>query len=716
MLMPDRIRATSALVPPLFRELRALAGNYWWSWQRDGTEVFRDISPTRWEATGHNPRRLIDETPPVRLTELDTDPQYRARAQSLLTRFADAMRAQAPWAEQLKPRISPERPVAYFSAEFAIHESLPIYAGGLGVLAGDHLKSASDLGLPLIAVGLLYRQGYFLQELDRSAWQRERYADLDRAALPIERAVGSDGEPVAVTVMIHHRPVRVNVWRVQVGRVPLYLLDTNSDDNEERDRWITAHLYGGNQDTRIGQELTLGIGGVRALRALGITPGLFHMNEGHSAFLTLELLREEFAVGVQLEEARAQVRRKCVFTTHTPVTAGHDVFGVELMDTHLAAHWAEIGITRDEMLSFGRRRPEDAWEPFGMTPLAIRFAHAVNGVSRRHGEVCREMWRDLWPERTAAAVPIRHVTNGIHVPTWAAPSARALLEHYLGAGWEERLDDPELPARVDAIPDEALWDLRNQLRRHLVAAVRAHARATRVRNAENPEYIAAADALLDPEVLTVGFARRIAIYKRLSLLMWDARRTLRLLTDFKRPIQLVLAGKAHPFDNEAKHILQELARLQQPIEHLGRLVYVENYDLAVARWLVQGCDVWLNLPRRPLEASGTSGQKVIVNGGLNVSILDGWWVEGERPDNGWTVGDHVADGNPDAQDNADAEALYQVLESEVVPLFYTRDTRGIPVGWLARVRASIKSLLPVFNTHRMVREYTERVYLGTDEG
>jgi starch phosphorylase len=716
MLMPDGRHTASAIVPPLFRELRVLAGNYWWSWQCDGTGVFRDISPTRWEASGHNPRRLLDETPPARLTELDTDPQYRARAQSLLARFTEAMQARAQWAERLRPHISPERPVAYFSAEFAVHESLPIYAGGLGVLAADHLKSASDLGLPLVAVGLLYRQGYFLQDLDRSAWQHERYVDIDRAALPIERAVGADGMPITVTVMIYHRAVRVSVWRVRVGRVTLYLLDTNRDDNEERDRWITGHLYGGNQDTRLGQELTLGIGGVRALRALGLTPAIFHMNEGHSAFLTLELLREEIAAGVPLAEARERVRSQCVFTTHTPVTAGHDVFGVELMDTHLAAYWPELGLPRDEMLSFGRRRPEDAWEPFGMTPLAIRFARVVNGVSRRHGEVCREMWHDLWPEHTPATVPIRHVTNGIHVPTWSAPVARALFDRHLGIGWEERLDDPDLPAKVDAIPDEELWELRNQLRRHLVAAVRAYARATRVRNAEDAEFIAAADALLDPEVLTIGFARRIAIYKRLSLLVRDSRRTLRLLADPARPIQLVLAGKAHPFDNEAKHILQELARLHQPIEHLGRVVYLENYDLALARWLVQGCDIWLNLPRRPLEASGTSGQKVVANGGLNVSILDGWWVEGARADNGWTVGDHVTDGNPDAQDAADAEALYHVLESEVVPLFYTRDPRGIPIGWLARVRASIKSLLPFFNTHRMLREYTECVYLDSNRG
>ncbi len=699
------------IIPPLFRDLRTLAGNYWWSWQVDGPEIFRDISPTRWETSGHNPYHMLAATQSARLTELDTDPHYRARAKSLLGRFADAMRTDTALARRLQPAIRPEAPVAYFSAEFAIHESLPIYAGGLGVLAGDHLKSASDLGLPLVGVGLLYRQGYFLQDLDRSAWQTERYVDTDIASLPIERLTDADGRPLTVTILVHRRPVHVSVWRVRVGRVPLFLLDTNRDDNDDRDRWITAHLYGGNQDTRLVQELTLGIGGVRALRALGLRPAVYHMNEGHSAFLTLELLREELKAGTPLDVARNRVRSRCVFTTHTPITAGHDVFAVELMDTHLAAYWTDLGLSREEFLRFGRRRPEDAWEPFGMTPLAIRFARSTNGVSQRHGEICRDMWRDLWPDRSPDAVPIQHVTNGIHVATWTAPLARALFARYLGPWWEDRLDDPEMPARIDAIPDEELWELRNQLRRHLVAAVRAHARASRVRDAESADYIEAADRLLDPDVLTVGFARRMATYKRMSLLIQDPERTARLLSHATRPLQLVLAGKAHPLDGEAKRTFQELARWKQPLEHLGRVVYLENYDLTLARWLVQGCDVWLNLPRRPLEASGTSGQKVIANGGLNMSIVDGWWVEGHADGNGWPVGREIDDDDTDAQDTADAEDLYRLLENEVVPLFYERDARGIPTSWLARVRASMKTLLPFFNTHRMVRDYVTRVYV-----
>ncbi|HEY2385614.1 MAG TPA: alpha-glucan family phosphorylase [Candidatus Binatia bacterium] len=704
-------RVESTIFPPLFRELRTLAANYWWSWQPDGPELFRDISPSRWEESGHNPRGLLDATPLERLTELDVDPRFRARARDLLDRFAAYLQATPEWAQGLAPTLGPEAPVAYFSAEFAIHESLPIYAGGLGVLAGDHVKSASDLGLPLVGVGLLYRQGYFLQDLDRSSWQNERYVDLDVPMLPIERALAADGRELSVAISVARRKVHLSIWRVRVGRVALYLLDTNREDNEERDRWITGHLYGGNQDTRMVQELTLGIGGVRALRALGIRPAVFHMNEGHSAFLTLELLREELAAGGTLDEARARVRAQCVFTTHTPVTAGHDVFGVELVDTHLDDYWTALGITREQFLSFGRRRPEDTWEPFGMTPLAIRFARSTNGVSRRHGEVCREMWRGLWPPRPQDQVPIAHVTNGIHVPTWTAPAARALLTQYCGADWESRLDDPELPGRIDAIPDVALWELRNQLRRRLVAAVRAHARAQRARNQEDESFIAAADALLDPDVLTIGFARRMATYKRLSLIVHDPQRMLRLIDHAGRPVQFVLAGKAHPFDSEAKRALQELARVRQPVEHLGRIVYLENYDVALARWLVQGCDVWLNLPRRPLEASGTSGQKVVANGGVNVSVLDGWWVEGCGSDNGWAVGDLV-DGNPKSQDDADAESLYHVLEQAVAPLFYQRDAHGIPVRWLARVRASMRSLLPVFNTDRMVRQYTEQIYLA----
>ncbi|MCC6848853.1 MAG: alpha-glucan family phosphorylase [Deltaproteobacteria bacterium] len=700
----------SAIVPPLFRELRGLADNYWWSWQLDGPEVFRDISRSLWETCGHNPKKLLAETLATRRTELDIDPHYRARAQDLIARFRAAMQPPPAPPPGIDPRVSAAHPIAYFSAEFAIHESLPIYAGGLGVLAGDHLKSASDVGLPLVGVGLLYRQGYFLQDMDRSNWQSERYVDLDVPSMPIERVMSPDGRPLSVTVIIHRRPVHVSIWRVWVGRVPLYLLDTNREDNEERDRWITGHLYGGNQDTRLVQEMTLGFGGVRALRAIGLTPSVFHMNEGHSAFLTLELLREGLAQGAPLEEATKAVKAQCVFTTHTPVTAGHDVFGVEFMDTHLAAYWNELGLTRDQFFAFGRRRPDDHWEPFGMTPLAMRFARSVNGVSRRHGEVCREMFRDFSPEREPAAVPIRHVTNGIHVPTWAAPVARSLLAHYLGAGWEARLGDPGTIARIDDVPDAELWEMRNQLRRYLVAAVRARAHESRTRNGEDPDFIAAADHLLDPDVLTIGFARRMATYKRMSLIIHDQERTARLLTDDERPVQFVLAGKAHPFDNEAKRNFQELARWKRPIEHLGRIVYLENYDVSLARFLVQGCDVWLNLPRRPLEASGTSGQKVIANGGLNCSILDGWWCEGFADGNGWAIGAELDDGNADAQDDADAEALYRVLENEVVPLFYERDERGIPAGWLARVRASMRSLLPTFNTDRMVLQYAREVY------
>ena len=700
----------SAIIPPLFRDLRELAGNYWWSWQLDGPEVFRDISRSLWETCGHNPKKLLDETLATRRTELDIDPGYRTRAQDLIARFRASVQLPVEPLPGLDPRLNAEHPIAYFSAEFAIHESLPIYAGGLGVLAGDHLKSASDLGLPLVGVGLLYRQGYFLQDMDRSNWQRERYVDIDVPSLPIERVTAADGRPLSVTVLIHRRPVHVSIWRVRVGRVPLYLLDTNRDDNEERDRWITGHLYGGNQDTRLVQELTLGFGGVRALRALGLKPSVFHMNEGHSAFLTLELLREELAQGTPLAEAKKRVKAQCVFTTHTPVTAGHDVFGVEFMDTHLGAYWNELGLTRDQCLAFGRRRPDDLWEPFGMTPLAMRFARSVNGVSRKHGEVCRELFRDFTPEREPTAVPIRHVTNGIHLPTWTAPVARTLLGRYLGPDWERRLADPRTIARIADLPDAELWEMRNRLRRHLVAAVRARAFGSRTRNCEDADLIAAADHLLDPDVLTIGFARRMATYKRMSLIIHDPERTARLLTDHERPVQFVLAGKAHPFDNEAKRNFQELARWKRPIEHLGRIVYLENYDVSLARFLVQGCDVWLNLPRRPLEASGTSGQKVVANGGLNCSILDGWWHEAFAGDNGWAIGAELDDGDPDAQDNADAEALYRVLEDEVVPLFYDRDERGIPAGWLERVRASMRSLLPVFNTDRMVLEYAREVY------
>src|SRR5687768_11713360 len=588
--------------------LESLAWNYWWSWAPDGAAVFRDLDPELWEEYEHNPRELLARVSPYRLAEISSDPVYLERVQRLAQRFDTYMRA----APVSTPAITPEHPVAYFCAEFGIHNSLPLYSGGLGILAGDHLKSASDLNLPLVAVGLLYRYGYFHQRLRNDGWQEEHYGETHPNDLPLTLVKSDDDKPLRIEVLIRERNVLAQVWRAAVGRVTLYLLDTNIPENVETDRWVTGHLYGGDRETRIVQEMLLGIGGVRLLRKLGVTPHVFHLNEGHSAFLTLELAREV----IQSErrswsEAVDIVRRQCVFTTHTPVAAGNDEFDATLVTRVFGVSYPrELGLTEEEFLALGRVEPDNKTERYGLTPLAIRMCRSTNGVSRKHGEVSRALWQKLWPAKTLEEIPISHITNGVHAPTWISPLLRDLLEKHVDHDWETKLRDPN--AWTDAvahIPDEEFWSAHLRLKERLVAFIRHRSAQSRLTAGERAEYIEAAHTMFDPNALIIGFARRVAGYKRWNLLLADPQRLLRLINNEERPVQFVFAGKAHPQDEGSKLVLQQLARWKYDSAVRHRAVFLEDYDQEIARHLVQSVDVWLNVPRRPLEASGTSGEK-----------------------------------------------------------------------------------------------------------
>jgi starch phosphorylase len=649
--------------------------------------------------------------------QMATDPQYCARVARLAESFDAYMTDERVWTPSKGAAITRENPVAYFCAEYGVHVSLPLYSGGLGILAGDHLKSASDLRLPLVAVGLLYRFGYFRQRLTRDGWQEEHYGVTHPQVLPIRQVKDEAGAAVHVEVLMRGRSVRAQAWRVDVGRVPLYLLDTDIPENAETDRWVTGHLYGGDRETRIVQEMMLGVGGVRLLRQLKIEPSVFHLNEGHSAFLTLELARELRAErGITFEEARNEVRERCVFTTHTPVAAGNDEFAASLVEkTFGDAYEQALGLSHEEFLNLGRVKANNAEEGYGLTPLAIRMCRSTNGVSAKHGEVSRALWQDIWPEsHSIDEIPITSITNGVHAPTWVAPLIRALYEKHVGADWAERLHErAEWRARIEKMSDEELWEAHSLLKQRLVAFIRHRSFHARAHRGETRDYTEAARTMFDPAALTIGFARRVAAYKRWSLLLTDPDRLLRLINNPERPVQLVFAGKAHPQDQGSKVILQQLARWKYEPLVMNRAVFLQDYDQEIARQLVQSVDVWLNVPRRPLEASGTSGEKVAMNGGLNLSILDGWWIEGYNGQNGWAIGESretLEEAEVEDIDVRDADSLYRTLEEEVVPLYYERDANGLPRGWVARMKHAMATLVPAFNSDRMVEEYARRIY------
>jgi starch phosphorylase len=707
----------SEKLPLSLKRLADLAYNYWWSWTSERIFLFQNIAPEAWERYGHNPVAVLESASYERLTQLAEDPFYIKQVSELVAEFDAYMNQQDTWVSRVAPQISQHHPIAYFCAEFGVHESLPVYSGGLGILAGDHLKSASDLGVPLIGVGLMYRQGYFRQRLSRSGWQEDYYIDNVFQQMPLELMLDERGEALTIELRVRQRMVKVQIWRAQIGRVSLYLLDTDREDNDPIDRWLTGHLYGGNQDTRIAQEVVLGIGGVKALTALGIQPSIHHLNEGHAAFCTLEIARQEMErTGKSFYDVEASVRDRCVFTTHTPVPAGHDVFSPDLMDSHFAQYWAQLQLSREQFLALGAKRLGDPWEPFGMTVLALRMCRAANGVSELHGRVSRQMWTALYPDRSENRVPIGHITNGVHAPTWTAPLMADLYTQYLGADWQTRAIDPAMWANVDRIPDAELWQRHQVLKERLIAFTRYRVKKARMDRGEAGDRIHNADFLLDPHALTIGFARRFSQYKRGNLLLRDAERALKIFGNVQRPVQIVFAGKAHPADEEGKRIIQRLMEwCQHPaIQH--RVAFIEDYDIYVAQKLVQGVDVWLNNPRRPLEASGTSGQKVCFNGGINCSVLDGWWCEGYQVGadgkgiNGWAIGEDAHTSNQELQDRIDSESLYQLLEQEIAPLYYDQDASGIPHGWIQMMKASIKTNAPLFNTDRMIADYVTRIY------
>jgi starch phosphorylase len=685
------------------RPLARVAYNYRWAWAEDGPEVFRDVNPHRWALSGQNPVRFLGDLWPATQEAVERDPALLERVRVL------AERVDADLARPARPRAGLDGPVVFMCAEFGFHQSMPIYSGGLGVLAGDILKEASDQALPMIGIGLLYRRGYFKQRLDAAGRQQEYWLSVDPKSLPMARVGGPDGEPLQLSLQVFDRELAFQVWRVDVGRVPLLLLDAEVPQNDPVFRWTSARLYESNRAVRLAQYALLGIGGARVLQALGIEPGVIHLNEGHPALAPLELATQAAEEGERFESALAAIGARTVFTTHTPVPAGNETYEP---GEFLAAYGdipGRLGIDDDAFLGLFRVRPGDLEERPGLTPFALRVARRRNGVSALHGEVARHMWRPLFDGRDEIDVPVTHVTNGIHVPTFVAPPLAALFDTYLGDGWRHRTADPSAWEGVHSIPNEELWAARRAARLDLVEYVREKNQQDRLLRGEQIDYVRSVERLLDPDALTLGFARRLATYKRLHLLAQDPERARRIMSG-PQPVQLLVAGKAHPADGPGKDTLQRLYNLKREENVFAeRLIFVEDYDLSVAQQLVAGCDVWINLPRRPMEASGTSGMKAALNGGLQLSVLDGWWAEGYDGSNGWAI---PGDEDPDqaAADWRDSARYYDLLEHEVIPLFYERDESGVPHGWCELIKRSLVTLAPRFSATRMLDDYVERIY------
>jgi glycogen phosphorylase len=699
-----------ASLPPLpdrISRLHELAVDVWWSWNREARAVFRRLDYGLWRGTAHNPVRMLWAVPPARLEAAAADPEFVRIYDAAIAALDAARAARNTWWMHQFSHLSGQS-VAYFSAEFALHQSLPIYAGGLGVLAGDHCKESSDLGVPLLGVGFMYPQGYFHQHVSAEGWQEESYERLNWADAPIEPAVTADGKPCVTAVPLGERSVLVAVWRVRVGRTKLYLLDTDLEENAPWDRELSARLYGGDRETRIQQEIILGIGGVRALKAIGSDPSVFHLNEGHAAFVVLQRIRDLTEKGASFDDALEEIRRTTVFTTHTPVAAGHDAFPFHLVEKHLAGCWGTLGPNRDRFLALGSH-DSGAGAQFNMTALALRSAAKVNAVSQLHRQVTRQMWASIWPGVPESERPVDAVTNGVHVPTWIAPDLAELFTKHLGRGWQDRQDDPAQWTGIAAIPDEELWAVRTALRRYLFAFVRERARTRWAEEHVSTPRVVAAGTLLDPDALTIGFARRFTGYKRPELIFHDADRLARILNGPGRPVQIIFAGKSHPADDIGKHHLQRVYRRALDPAFAGRVAF-DDYDLHVAHFLAQGCDVWLNTPRKPMEASGTSGMKASLNGVPHLSVADGWWAEGFNGANGWVIDGGVTGDDTEAVDRADANALYRLLEEEIVPAFYERDAANIPHRWVATVKEAIRSVAPRFCARRMVKEYVTKMY------
>jgi starch phosphorylase len=694
-------------LPRRIDRLIELAFNLWWSWQPDAQEIYKLIDAQLWQECYHNPVKFLRQVKRKSLNAAIHSKHVLDMYDRVMAAFDAYMKPAGGWYPRQNYARQP-RCVAYFSTEFGLHESFPTYAGGLGILSGDHAKEASDLGLPFAGVGFLYNQGYFSQRITEDGWQQADYRRYSFDDMPVVPYLTPDGKPLAISVDLPGRTLHARLWRIQVGRIPLVLLDSDVSENAPNDRDLTARVYGGDLDTRISQEIVLGIGGVHALRALNIQATVWHMNEGHSAFMGLERIRELVAQGKSFAEALDAVRSASIFTTHTPVPAGNEEFPDWLIDRYFNAYWGQLGLNREQFIDLARK---PGTQNFGMSILAIRLSHKQNAVSELHGQVSRSMWQFLFPNTPVERVPIGSITNGVHTGTWLARQMKVLYDRTLGPNWQDELDDPSLWQSIYALPDDELWTTRRMLKRKLASYIRERARAQWVTTNVHPVQIIAAGVLLDPYALTIGFARRFATYKRGSLIMRDPERLLRIVNQAQRPVQIIFAGKAHPMDEPGKLVIQQVYRTLKRAEFGGRVIFLEDYDINLARYLVQGVDVWMNNPRRPMEASGTSGMKAALNGAINFSVLDGWWQEGYNGENGWAIGEDSHPDNPDAQDARDAASLYDTLENQIVPLYYENGLGEMSPGWMKKIKDSVSSLVPQFSTRRMVKQYIEEMYM-----
>jgi starch phosphorylase len=697
-------------LPERINRLGELAYNLWWTWNPSAMRLYLTLDRRLWEKVNHNPIAFLHQVEIEKLENAAIDASYQEEYDRIMATFDAYMGSATTWFALEYPQHK-DRQMAYFSFEFGLHESMPFYAGGLGILSGDHLKEASDLGIPIVGMGFIYKHGYFMQKITEDGWQETGTFHFEFEEMPIISVVDAKGDAVSISVELPERTVNARVWMLQVGRVPLFLLDTSNSGNEKNDKALTSRLYSSDPEIRISQEILLGIGGVRALRTLGFDPSLWHMNEGHSAFLTLERAREFVASGLSFEKAVEEVRKNNIFTTHTPVPAGNDQFPIWMIDKYFPGYWGQLNLTREQFIDLGKQT--QSWgDNFSMPVLALHLSEYANAVSELHGEVARKMWNFLWPDRKENEVPIQSITNGVHVGFWLARRMRLLFDRYLGSGWFEHLDEPETWSRVDQIPDLELWDVRRHMKRKLINYAIEKARDHWQSGKRAPAQVIADGVMLDQYSLTIGFARRFATYKRAYLLFSDYERLLRLLTNKDMPLQIIMAGKAHPADEPGKLMIQKVYRAAKDFQTSGRIVFLEDYDMNTSRLLVQGVDVWMNTPRRPNEASGTSGMKAALNGTLNFSILDGWWQEGFNGTNGWAIGDETDYDDPNMQDDKDAESLYNTLENEIIPMYYqTRSMGDASFQWLAKIKEDMRSLPWQFSTRRMLKEYLNKMYL-----
>jgi starch phosphorylase len=696
----DSIKDKFPNLPQRIAGLGDLAYNLWWGWHPAARMLFKMLDRPEWKESIHNPVKMLREMPGDILESAANNPDYLQHYDALIERFHSEMEGKKCWFAENIPDAGCS-PIAYFSAEYGLHRSLPFYAGGLGFLAGDHLKECSDLGIPLVAVGFMYPEGYLRQKIRVDGWQEQVDEALDRDAAPIERVFDEKGQQLIVRVPFIDPPIFVAVWKVSVGTVPLYLMDTDIEQNDPWNRLISSHLYIGDNEQRLRQEIVLGIGGREVLDTLGIEHSVLHLNEGHPAFAILERIRERIEGGMGFDDAAKQVRDTTVFTTHTPVPAGHDVFPFRLMDNYFSHYYPKLGLERDAFLRLGIH-PEQPEAGFNMTAFALRMSSCKNGVSKRHGEVARKMWRSLWPDRKEEDIPIDSITNGIHVPTWIEPKMELLFNKYLGEDWLKDHDNPDIWKKVDDISDRELWQAYIWVKIKLINFIRERARKKWVEDMNSPLNIIAGGTLLDPMAFTIGFARRFATYKRADLIFHDLERLKKLLNSRWRPVQIIFAGKAHPADDEGKRILQRIFNFADNPDFTGRIAFVEDYDEQLAQYMVHGVDLWLNNPVPPMEASGTSGMKATLNGVPHLSILDGWWIEGFNKSNGW--------GFPGSGDERDADAIYHLLESEIIPLYYRIDDDGIPHQWVKVMKEAIKNTGAGFSARRMVKEYVIKFY------